>query len=452
MADTPSVANIHEDVAVGAAGPASRARVPMPTKLAYASGRAAEAIKIRAFETFLFFYYVQVLELSGSLSGLAVGVALMFDAVTDPVLGSISDSWHSRWGRRHPFMLAAAVPLPIAFCLLFMPPAGLGQMGLFLWLTTFAVLTRAAVTLFHVPHLSLGAELSQDYLERTQIVALRSFGGIVGSSATAILGFFFYFRATDDFANGQMNAAAYRPFALVCAAGMVASILLCVWGTREAIPHLPPPPREVERFGPMRVFQETRAALGIPSFRFVFIGLILIAITAGAHSTLMLHMGTFFWALTPSQIGYYVFALTGGAILGVATAGRLHRRIDKKASWIGCICFSVVLSTGPVALRLVGWFPANGDPLLLPIILICSGLAMAGALAAGITVGSMMADIADEHDLHTGRRQEGIFFGALSLSGKAASALGHLVAGIALELIRWPQGAEVTPEDIDPIA
>ncbi len=428
----------------------ARSRVPLGTKLAYSSGRVAEAVKIRAFETFLFFYYVQVLELAGSLSGLAVGIALIFDAVTDPVLGSLSDNWHSRWGRRHPFMLASVVPLPIVFCLLFMPPAGFGQLGLFLWLTTFAVLTRGAVTLFHVPHLSLGAELSQDYLERTQIVALRSFGAIVGSSGTAMLGFFYYFRATEEFKNGQMNATAYPPFAVACAVVMVVTILYCVWGTRKSIPHLPRPPREVERFGPTRVLKETWLALQNASFRNVFIALILMAVTTGAHSTLLLHIGTFFWALTPTQIAYYIFALTGGAIGGVVLAGRLHRRLDKKASWLACVTVSVAFSTGTIALRLVGWFPENGDPLMLPILLVCSGIGVMGALASGITVGSMMADIADAHDLETGKRQEGIFFGALSLSGKAASALGHLVAGVALQLIRWPQGAEVKPEDVDP--
>ena len=101
-----------------------RERVPLATKLTYATGRAAEAIKSRAFETFLFFYYVQVLGLSGSRSGLAVGIALVFDAVADPVAGWVAANWRSRGGRRHPFMLAAPLPLTISFYLLFVhPPA-----------------------------------------------------------------------------------------------------------------------------------------------------------------------------------------------------------------------------------------------------------------------------------------------------------------------------------------
>lgn len=90
-------------------------------KYAYSIGRAAEGIKTRAFEFFLFFYYVQVLGLSGSLSGLAVGIALIVDAVIDPLIGSISDNMQSRHGRHHPFMYASVLPLVVTFYLLFDP-------------------------------------------------------------------------------------------------------------------------------------------------------------------------------------------------------------------------------------------------------------------------------------------------------------------------------------------
>jgi len=106
-----------------------------------------------------------------SATGLAIGIALLFDAVTDPLAGSISDNWRSKWGRRHPFMLASAVPLGLCFAALFAPPASLGTTGLLVWLTVFAILTRTALTFYHVPHQALGAELSSDYAARTGVVA-----------------------------------------------------------------------------------------------------------------------------------------------------------------------------------------------------------------------------------------------------------------------------------------
>jgi GPH family glycoside/pentoside/hexuronide:cation symporter len=106
----------------------------------YGLGRAAEAVKSRVFETFLFFYYVPVLEVPGTYAGLAVGVALAFDAVTDPFMGSFSDRFKSRWGRRHPFMFLSMLPLTITFLLLMIPPDGMTSIQLAVWLSVFAVL------------------------------------------------------------------------------------------------------------------------------------------------------------------------------------------------------------------------------------------------------------------------------------------------------------------------
>ena len=90
-------------------------------KLNFGIGQIAEGLKTCVFSTFLLFYYNQVLGLSGTLAGLAITIALLFDAVTDPVAGSVSDRWQSPLGRRHPFMYASAIPLAISFILLFSP-------------------------------------------------------------------------------------------------------------------------------------------------------------------------------------------------------------------------------------------------------------------------------------------------------------------------------------------
>lgn len=142
-------------------------------------GQIAEGVKNTGFTTFLLFYYNSVLRLSGTYAGTALLIALVFDAVTDPLVGSLSDSFKHRLGRRHPFMYASAIPLAVSFGLIFSPPEGLGQIGLFLWLTRFAILVRASMTLYHVPHMALGAELTSDYHERIIVVAYRSgFGAL----------------------------------------------------------------------------------------------------------------------------------------------------------------------------------------------------------------------------------------------------------------------------------
>src|SRR5262245_65533589 len=106
-------------------------KLPLHTKFLYGLGQAAEGIKNYAFEWFLFFYYNQVLGLSGKLVGLAALITLACDAVMDPLAGSWSDNLHHRWGRRHPFMYASALPLGIGFALAIRVPRQPGAFGTF---------------------------------------------------------------------------------------------------------------------------------------------------------------------------------------------------------------------------------------------------------------------------------------------------------------------------------
>jgi Na+/melibiose symporter-like transporter len=158
------------------------------TKLSYGVGQLSDGVKQSAFSTFLFFYYNQVLGLPGSLAGMAALLALMVDAITDPMVGQLSDRFESRWGRRHPFMLAGAIPFGIAIVALFSPPDGLSQMQLFSWMLGGAIAVRLMLTLFFVPHLSLGAELATDYHGRTSLIGYRVFFTYAGILLISVIG------------------------------------------------------------------------------------------------------------------------------------------------------------------------------------------------------------------------------------------------------------------------
>ena len=109
------------------------------TKFAYAIGAAAESGIGMAFNAFNFLFYTTVLGMSGTLAGLAVTIALVFDAISDPLVGSISDQWRSPLGRRHPFLYAAPVPMALFFVAIYSPPASLSEPALFVWFTTFTI-------------------------------------------------------------------------------------------------------------------------------------------------------------------------------------------------------------------------------------------------------------------------------------------------------------------------
>ena len=206
-------------------------------KFAYGLGQAGEGLKNAAFGTFLLFYYNQVLGISGTMAGLAVGTAVIVDAFTDPLAGSLSDHWKSKMGRRHPFMYASIIPLCVSFYFLFNPLVE-SDWGLFIWLIVFTNLTRTSMSLYHVPHIALGAELSDDFKERSSVVGYRTFFGTFGALIAVFAGFQLFFAASPEFKNGQLNAAAYAPYALFISVLMAITIFWSAWGTRSAIPFL----------------------------------------------------------------------------------------------------------------------------------------------------------------------------------------------------------------------
>ena len=99
-------------------------KLAMPTKLAFGIGATGEAATNWIFNALTFFFYNQILGLSGTLTAAAVTIGIISDAITDPLIGSISDRWRSKLGRRHPFMFAAPLPLIVTIYFIFSPPAG----------------------------------------------------------------------------------------------------------------------------------------------------------------------------------------------------------------------------------------------------------------------------------------------------------------------------------------
>ena len=160
----------------------------LPTKLAYGFGAVANGAKSNGFNYLLLFFYSQVIGLPADWVSYGIFIALVFDAVSDPTVGYISDNLRSRWGRRHPFMYAAGLPVALAYYFLWSPPE-LSQQGLFVYFVCMAVLIRTAITFYEVPATALVAELTEDYDQRTAFVSFRYFFGWWGGLTMAVLAY-----------------------------------------------------------------------------------------------------------------------------------------------------------------------------------------------------------------------------------------------------------------------
>jgi Na+/melibiose symporter-like transporter len=414
-----------------------------PTKLAYGVGATAVGIKNTVFHIFVFFYFSQVLGLAASLAGAASLVALVVDAVTDPMVGDLSDRWQSPRGRRHPFILGSALPFAIGLAALLNPPGDLDQTGLFLWMVAGSVAVRIVLTFFFVPHLSLGAELSTDYQVRTQIVSYRVFFMYGGGMLTSVVGLNLFFPASEAYPNGMLNPDAYGMFG-VCM-GLLACfvILVSYFGTRKLIPNLPRARENDTHSHLLSGLLELIGTLRLRSFRVIFGGSLITMIASGVTQTLTFYVGTYFFELTPGQISILALAMVTALVPASFVAPWLSRVFDKKPSLLGAILLLATFEMAPLALRLLGFFPENGSPFLVPALFTLLVISNCGLIVYTIIIDSMLADIVDEHELETGRRQEGVFFSARSFASKATFGVGSFAAGLGLDAIAFPRQASV---------
>ena len=429
--------------------PAQR-RLSVPTKFAFGVGQAAEGIKNAAFNIFILFYYNQVLGLSGTMTGLALGIAIVCDAITDPLAGSLSDRARTRWGRRHPFIVASAFPLAITFFFLFSPPEGLGQTSLFLWLTTFAVLARTAMTAYHIPHLALGAELTSDYNDRSSVFAYSTLLGWIGGISCGFVAYTVFFPSLPGFENGLLNPAGYPRFAAWFGAAMVVTILYCAWGTRKEIPYLPMPLEPPPPFSAMNLIRDMATVFRSRSFRAIFFGLFLGALVLSIEGVFSAYMSVHFWGLPTEKIRFIPLGAAFGLLVAFAITPLFTRIFDKRNAIVICAVIAIVNANIPVCLRLLGvsWFPENGDPVLLGVLIATAFIGGSFAPVIFTTINSVFADIADEFELEHGRRVEGLIYSTRAFSLKATSGFGAMIGGVVLDLIRFPSNAQ--PGSVDP--
>jgi len=413
------------------------------TKLAYGVGAAAESGLAIVFNTFNFLFYNNVLGLSGTLCGLAVTIAMVFDAISDPLVGSLSDRWRSPLGRRHPFLYAAPIPMGFFFVCIYAPPSGLEDFGLFAWFTVSTVLLRTALTLYHVPHLALGAEITVDYRERSVLMGYNTVFALLGTSAISYLSWSYL----GSLEGGTSNRLGY--FSLAMAVGLfgVVVVFASAFFTRDQVPRLSTAPVDLPPFSFRSLLSEVRFCLRNRNYQMLILGMIWLSATLGLHETLSAHIGLFFWELDEQQIGLMALMAPPGLIAATMMAPRLHVWIGKREALILGILGMTSAVAVPVVLRLIDVFPANDASQTFPILCGLKMLSYAASALMVISIISSLADVTDEHELQTGRRQEGVFFAARSFFSKLTSGLGHLLAGLAIDVIRFPVGAE--PGGID---
>lgn len=417
------------------------------TKLLYALGSVANAVKGRGLATFLMIFYNQVVGLSPATVSTILMLALIFDAFVDPLVGQISDNFRSKLGRRHPFMYAAAVPVSAAYFLLWNPPVGWSDPAIVAWLVVSLLTVRLFDTFFELPSSALAPELTRDYNERTSLVSMRAFFTVVGGLGMTVAAYQYFLAENPDGSGGILARDGYFAYSAVSAILIFTVIMISTAGTQSRIPYLRQPPSR--KITLVAMAREVAQTLNNRAFVIATLTGMFIAVAAGSKNGLEIYFALYFWELTQTQLTILTTVGVAGSLGGVAVAPHVARALGKKRGAILMFASALAVGITPITLRLFGLMPPNGTDLLFWILIAETLLNSGMAVATGVMLVSMVADVVEDAEVKTGRRSEGLLMSADNLFKKAVSGVGILIAGTVLSLVSFPEGARrgaVDPE------
>lgn len=412
---------------------AAPARLPVGVKLAYGTGQVVDAVIATVLSTFLFFYLTAVSGLTGAQAGLALMLTLFVDALADPLIGAMSDNLKSRWGRRNAFMIVSIFPLALALGLLFSLPAELDSWSRFAATTGLLVVLRLSYSAYVLPHAALGAELTDDYRERSSVVAFRLAFNSVAAFIPVVLGYSVFLAGPE----GVLGREGYVPFAWSCAGVMLLFGLFCAISTLS-LRHRLHAPAETQPTTVTGLFRDAAQVARNPTFLVLFGVVLVFNIAQGIGLNLAIHVNKYFWELSDQGLKWVGLSHPLGLALGIPVGALLAHRFEKRAIVIGGFLTLCAAQALMPSLRLLGLIPATETAALW--VLITGGLVLYAAYTTLlISFTSMIADAADEHELSHSVRREGLFFAGVAFATKSAAGVGGLAAGLTLDLIGFPR-------------
>ncbi len=397
-------------------------RAPRRVLLAYAAPALSSSFVFTAVSLYLLKYSTDVLLIAPATVGLIFGISRFWDALTDPVVGHLSDRTRTRWGRRRPWLIASALPVGATYFAIWAPPSALSGLPLALWMGAAIVLFYTAITAFGVPYLALGAELSAGYHDRTRVFGAKAFGDHIGIILAA--GSLLVLERAEE----PRSAAA--GVALLAAALMIGGIVWSAAALREPAQHQGRGGSKPPHAAFADVLRNRDARLLLAVFFLEMLGY-------QTFVTLLPYV-TEYILETPGSTAFYLFGAIGATLLTLPAWVPLSRRFGKLRVWGGSLVIKLGVFAGLA-------FLGAGDWIAISVFAVLFG----AATGAGAVLGpSLKADVIDSDEARTGERKEGTFFAAWGLAIKMAVGFAIMLSGLVLSGVGFVPNQVQTPESL----
>lgn len=409
----------------------------------YGAGNLGYGLVSQITAAYLVFYATAILGMSGASIGMLMSIGIIWDALSDPIMGYLSDHTRTkRFGRRHLYLLIGGIGVTLVNLLLWNIDRDLTHTTKWLLMVFYVLGLRSFMTVYITPYTALAAEISEEYTDRTRIQAVKTAFFLIGIFLATAFGMAIFFQSTDQFPIGQLNPDGYRNMSIFASAFMVLAMAITYITTSPLIPDLNA--RLLSHKAPSfkTFFVEMGEAFSNKDFRAVVLGYLFTNIASALLSTLALHVYTYTFHMTNNGIaiivGLQLVASIASQPFWIMYSDKHEKR---QAVLFGLqICFAAcIYFLLSVAFRTT---IRDGFYLLIPF----------GILAGFGTGGlftipqAMVADAVDANALTVGKRQEGVFYGTLTLCYKLSQSIAIFMLGFALDWLKFNADSPVQPE------
>ncbi len=374
--------------------------------------------------------------LSGTLVGLAIGIASLWDGVSDPLVGQISDrSKNGRMGKRLKFMIVAIFCIAVCNVLLWSMPKST-QFGMFLWLLFFLLLLETANTFWATPFSALAIDIAPDYNEQSKIQSYKTTFNIMGMILPSIL-MFFIMPSVSLGENAAANQSGFIKIALINSLLVIAFGLTTILGNlrrvRKHVSYSPSPPKQTHAFrklmlGYFEVFKHK-------GFASIILGYSIAQVASSFLTSVGMHLFTYCYHFSTAQISVLLVLLFFGAIISQPFWVALSKRIDKKGALISALSLLLL----GIGLTLISFLFRQYVPLknLYYFVLLCIFVCGLGLGAMQSLPISMYADVVTLERYRTGENKAGAYLGYYSFTYNLSNSVSLLVIGVLLDMIKF---------------
>jgi glycoside/pentoside/hexuronide:cation symporter, GPH family len=400
----------------------------------YGAGNLGYGLVSQIMAIYFVFYATAVLGMSGTSVGLLVSIGIIWDAFSDPVMGYLSDHTRSkRFGRRHLYLLIGGIGVAVLHIFLWNISPGLSNRVKWYLMVLFVLAIKTFITIYITPYTALAAEISDDYTDRTRIQAVKTAFFITGIFMAAAFGMAVFFRSTELYPMGQLNPSGYRNISVFGSVFMLISMTFAYFGTNDRIDLLNDRILSNQELTIGAFFSEMRSAYANRDFRAVAVGYLFTNVSSALLSTLALHVYTFTFHMNNYAIAVIVGIQLLMSVLSQPFWIRYSDRFEKKGAINAGITLAAVGSVYFILSVLFRTTVQSSFLWLIPFSII-AGFGTGGLFTIP---QAMVADTVDSNAVTSGKRQEGVFYGILTLTYKLSQSIAIFLLGIALDLLRF---------------